>query len=77
MLYTQAFSLRYAFIEFNSAKEADFALSTMNGFQFDSKHQFSINLFTDIEKFATLDESFVEPKAQEYRPKVATYVIQP
>ena len=64
-------------MEFGSPQEAAHAIATMNGHPFDARHTFTVNLFTDIEKFATLDESFVEPKAQEYRPKVATYVIQP
>lgn len=42
----------------------------MHGFQFDAKHQFLINRFTDIEKYANMDETYVEPEIEEYKPKV-------
>ena len=42
----------------------------MNGHPFDAKHTFLVNRFTDIEKFAQLDETYVEPQREEYHPKV-------
>ena len=42
----------------------------MNGHPFDAKHTFRINRFTDIERYANMDETYVEPKVEEYRPKV-------
>jgi translation initiation factor 3 subunit B len=42
----------------------------MNGHPFDAKHMFLVNRFTDIEKFAELDETYVEPQREEYHPKV-------
>ena len=57
-------------MEFATTHEAAHAITAMNGHPFDARHTFIVNLFTDIEKFANLDESFVEPRVQEYRPKV-------
>jgi translation initiation factor 3 subunit B len=42
----------------------------MNGHPFDAKHTFLVNRFTDIEKFAELDETYVEPQKEEYHAKV-------
>jgi hypothetical protein len=42
----------------------------MNGHPFDAKHTFLVNRFTDIEKFADLDETYVEPVREEYQAKV-------
>ena len=42
----------------------------MNGHPFDVTHTFFINRFTDIEKFADMDEAYVEPEREEYHAKV-------
>jgi hypothetical protein len=42
----------------------------MNGHPFDAKHTFFVNRFTDIDKFADLDETYVEPVREEYQAKV-------
>lgn len=42
----------------------------MNGHPFDAKHTFLVNRFTDIEKFADMDETYVEPVREEYHAKV-------
>lgn len=42
----------------------------MNGHPFDAKHTFRINRFTDVERYASIDETYVEPAVEEYRPKV-------
>ncbi|KAG8733657.1 Translation initiation factor 3 subunit b [Ceratobasidium sp. 414] len=59
----------YIFAEFSTADEATFALSAMNGFPFDAKHTFLINRFTDIEKFAALDETYVPPAVPPHVPR--------
>lgn len=61
---------RYAFIEFRNADAATYALNELNGHPFDAKHTFLVNRFTDIEKFAELDDTYVEPQREEYHPKV-------
>ncbi|KAF8337904.1 translation initiation factor eIF-3b [Cantharellus anzutake] len=59
----------YAFFEFSSGDEANICLSTVHGSHFDKSHQFLVNRFTDIEKFAALDETYVKPIIDEYKPK--------
>ena len=61
---------RYAFIEFRNADAAAYALNELNGHPFDAKHTFLVNRFTDIDTFANLDETYVEPQREEYRTKV-------
>jgi hypothetical protein len=61
---------RYVFIEFRTNDEAAFALTAMQGYPFDAKHTFAVNLFSDIERFAKMDEKYVEPKVEEYVPRV-------
>jgi hypothetical protein len=61
---------RYAFIEFRNADAATYALNELNGHPFDTKHTFLVNRFTDIEHFADLDETYVDPPREEYRTKV-------
>lgn len=64
---------RYIFVEFRTADEATAALSVMDGHPFDSKHTFAVNRFTDIERYANLDETYVEPEAEEYKPRVCDH----
>jgi translation initiation factor 3 subunit B len=61
---------RYMFVEFRTADEANLALAKMHGHRFDSKHTFSVNLMTDIERFASMDETYTEPEPEEYKPRV-------
>lgn len=62
--------LRFVFVEFRSADDANLALSALHGHPFDVKHTFKVNRFTDIERFANLDETYVEPELEEYAPRV-------
>lgn len=57
-------------MEFKTAEEASLAMSTMQGFQFDAKHTFIINRFSDIERYAEMDPTYSEPKQAEYTPRV-------
>lgn len=61
---------RFVFMEFKTTDDASYAMSAMDGHPFDAKHTFRINHFTDIERYADMDESFVEPEPEEYQPKV-------
>ena len=47
------------------------ALSVMQGVPFDAKHTFYLNRFTDVERYAEMDENFVAPPKEEYEPKVS------
>ena len=67
----------FVFIEFKNAHDAAFAQSAMDGHPFDSKHTFRVNRFTDIERYADMDETYVEPEPEEYKPKVCQLLLYP
>ncbi|KAH9927290.1 translation initiation factor eIF-3b [Fomitopsis serialis] len=48
----------FVFVECKSANDAAFAQSAMDGHPFDSKHTFKVNRFTDIERYANIDETY-------------------
>jgi translation initiation factor 3 subunit B len=70
LVHTSRSPRRYAIVEFRNADAANHALNEMNGHPFDTKHTFFVNRFTDIEKFADLDGTYVEPQREEYHAKV-------
>ena len=51
-------------MEFKNADDAAYAISAIHSHPFDSKHRFSLNRFTDIERFANLDETYVDPEVE-------------
>ncbi|KAL4071027.1 translation initiation factor eIF-3b [Scleroderma citrinum] len=59
----------FIFIDLVDADAATFAANAMNGHPFDARHTFYVNRFMDIEQFANMDETYIEPKLEEYRPK--------
>ncbi|TFK30543.1 translation initiation factor eIF-3b, partial [Coprinopsis marcescibilis] len=59
----------YAFVELRNVDEANAAIAAMDNHPFDSKHTFRVNKFTDVERFANLDEEYVEPEEEEYVPR--------
>ncbi|KAJ7786430.1 eukaryotic translation initiation factor eIF2A-domain-containing protein [Mycena metata] len=59
----------FIFIEFKNVDDANLALAAMHNHPFDAKHQFKVNRFTDIERYANLDETYIEPETEEYAPR--------
>ncbi|KAJ7169985.1 eukaryotic translation initiation factor eIF2A-domain-containing protein [Mycena filopes] len=49
--------------------DANLALGAMHNHPFDAKHQFKVNRFTDIERYADMDETYIEPETEEYAPR--------
>lgn len=62
-------------MEFKTSEEASLAMTTMQGFQFDARHTFIINRFSDIERYANMEPTYVEPKHSEYTPRACFGVI--
>jgi hypothetical protein len=60
----------FMFVDFKNVDDANLAMATINGHPFDAKHIFKVNRFSDIEKYAELDETYVEPELEEYTPRV-------
>lgn len=75
-LWTQLRTLRYVFAEFSSVDEANIAIASLNGTHFDKSHALFANRFTDIEKFANMDEGYVEPEIEPYEAKVSRCQFQ-
>jgi hypothetical protein len=48
----------------------------MNNHPFDAKHTFKLNRFSDVERYANMNETFVEPETEEYAPRVLAYFKQ-
>ena len=49
-------------------------MAAMHGHPFDAKHTFHITRFTDVERYIGMDEAWVEPEPEAYKPKVRPYV---
>jgi hypothetical protein len=64
---------RFLFVDFRNADDANLALAALHNHPFDAKHTFKINHFTDIERFADLDETYVEPELEEYSARACFY----
>jgi len=60
----------FLFMEFRNIDETNLALAALHNHPFDAKHTFKLNRFSDIEKYANLDEAYVEPEVEEFVPKV-------
>jgi hypothetical protein len=58
------------FAEFSSVDEANIAITAVHGTHFDKSHALFANRFTDIEKFASMDEPYTEPEVEPYVAKV-------
>lgn len=66
--------LRHIFIEFNTPEEAERARGAMNKHPFDARHRFQINLLSDIETFKDMDETYEDPKPEEFTPRVGPFL---
>lgn len=60
------------FVEFKNYEDAELALASMQNHPFDAKHTFKVNRFIDIERYAELDETYVEPELEEFTPRVGS-----
>jgi hypothetical protein len=60
----------YVFIEYDTPEQAVAAIKTKDGHPLDKSHRLSVNKFTDIEKYATQSDQYVEPEIEPYVQKV-------
>ena len=65
IVFYTLFKPRYAFIEFENDQQAANAIKQANGYRLDKSHVFSVNRFTDIEKYSQMSEEYVPPKKDE------------
>lgn len=61
------FLLRYVFLEYSNPNEALDVLKGTNGYKFDKNHTFSVNLFTDFDKFDTILDKWETPVPQPFK----------
>ncbi|XP_038067508.1 eukaryotic translation initiation factor 3 subunit B-like [Patiria miniata] len=57
----------FIFLEFSSPANAIEAAKQMNGYRLDKTHTFSVNLFSDIDKYTQIDDKWEPPKPQPYK----------
>ncbi|KAF9532030.1 eukaryotic translation initiation factor eIF2A-domain-containing protein [Crepidotus variabilis] len=56
----------FMFVDLKNVEDANLTIANLHNHPFDAKHTFKVNRFTDIERFADLDETYVEPEVEEY-----------
>lgn len=60
---------RYLFIDFETPEAAHAAVKNLDGHKMSKSHQLSVNKFTDVEKYTSMSDEYVEPEVAEYKPK--------
>ena len=66
----------YVFIEYDTPEQAAAAIRTKHGHPLDKSHRLSVNRFTDVEKYSTAPDEYVEPEIESYVPKVKSYHLE-
>lgn len=61
---------RYAFFEFSDPKYAKAMIQTLNGHKFDKQHTWTVDLFTDFDKYANYPDEWEEPGVRPYKEHV-------
>ena len=70
LLYQHFSDLRYVFIEYETPEQAAAAIKSKDGHPLDKLHKLRVNRFTDVEKYATAPDEYVEPEIEPYVQKV-------
>ncbi|KAJ2617985.1 Translation initiation factor 3 subunit b [Coemansia sp. RSA 1365] len=56
----------YAFVEFETAEQAQAAIRNVNGFEFEKSRFLLVNPFMDVEKYVEVDDEYRAPPAEPY-----------
>jgi len=56
----------YIFLEYQNPQDAAEAVKATNGYKLDKQHTFSVNLFSDFDKYQKITEEWEEPQVQPY-----------
>ncbi len=56
----------YLFVEYETPEQAINAVKTLNGKKLDKAHTLLVNKFTDVEKYAAVDDEFKQPQEESY-----------
>ena len=60
------FVYSYVFIEYKTREAASDAVKILDGHRLDKTHVFIVNIFTDIDKYASITDEWVPPKPNPY-----------
>jgi hypothetical protein len=60
------------FIEYEHPEDAAKAIKTKDGTALDKTHKIRVNRFTDVEKYASASDKYVEPEIDPYVQKVVS-----
>jgi translation initiation factor 3 subunit B len=60
----------YVFIEYDTPEQAAAAIKSKDGHPLDKAHRLSVNRFTDVEKYASAPDEYVQPEIEPYVAKV-------
>lgn len=69
----------YCFLEYKNAENAEEAVKTLNNHRLDRKFTFSVNLFTDFQKYEHTPENWTPPTPQPYKVQndLYTFLTEP
>ncbi|ORY04590.1 translation initiation factor eIF-3b [Basidiobolus meristosporus CBS 931.73] len=59
----------FLFVEMDNAEKTSLAIKNLNNYAMDKTHVLSVNKFTDIEKYATLEDEYKEPEIEAFDEK--------
>mmetsp|Transcript_3124 Transcript_3124/g.3525 ORF Transcript_3124/g.3525 Transcript_3124/m.3525 type:complete len:694 (+) Transcript_3124:107-2188(+) len=67
----------FCFITYKTAEEAKQAVKLVDGKTLDKKHTFAVNLYTDLEKYLSWQEKYVEPTIPEFKapPNLRSWLL--
>ena len=57
------------FIEYETPEQAAAAIKTKEGYALDKSHKLRVNRFVDVEKYAGMSDTYVEPELEPYVKK--------
>lgn len=69
----------YIFLEFDSHKSAVEAVKATNNYALDKKHTFSVNLFSDLDKYFSIPDIWEPPQEEDYKDQgnLKSWLLEP
>lgn len=67
------------FVEYETPEVALEAVKAADGHHLDKQHVFAVNLFTDIEKYSSIEEKWDPPERQPYKDRgnLRSWLLEP
>ncbi|KAJ1979258.1 Translation initiation factor 3 subunit b [Dimargaris cristalligena] len=69
----------YLFMEFNTPEQASAAIKQLDGFKLDKTHILAVHKYTDVERYATMNDTYKEPVIPPYeeREHLKSWLLDP